>query len=156
MRCPVTGRASPDGVGAACVLFSTAANESRIRREEGYYVASVPQLPGCATLRRGLWTRSRNVFERRSNCALRWRARLNRRSNSWAFSESALQHEPQSASCRARLDDGAGKGRFRCGPHQGAVINFSSMRTAGGRSCLCIVARCLAPVCCTRFFAIVN
>ena len=47
-------QSSPDGVGAACVLFSTAANESRIRREEGYYVASVPQLPGCHTQARSL------------------------------------------------------------------------------------------------------
>lgn len=63
------------------------------RDEEGYYIASVPQLPGCHTQARSL----DEVMERARlfSFVSRSKGRRPRRLNSSGFNELSSPHEPQ-------------------------------------------------------------
>ena len=63
------------------------------RDEEGYYVASVPQLFGCHTQARSLDEVTQRIREAIELC-LKWKC-LNRVWSSLAFNASLSQHEPE-------------------------------------------------------------
>ena len=64
------------------------------RDEEGYYVASVPQLPGCHTQARSLDEVTERIREAIELC-LEVQGEPEQVLSSSAFSESPSQHEPE-------------------------------------------------------------
>jgi predicted RNase H-like HicB family nuclease len=73
------------------------------RDEEGYYVASVPQLPGCHTQARSLDEVSERIREAIELC-LEAEGVPSSAWSSSAFSASRSRHEPQSQGRRTAAD----------------------------------------------------
>jgi predicted RNase H-like HicB family nuclease len=120
------------------------------RDEDGYYVASVPQLPGCHTQARSLDELTERIREAVGLCLEAQGApeQILEFIGIQRITIAALAgvHARRALNCLPRLPSVASRRSARK-----AAITFYATRMAGVRWCLCIRAKQSGQDCCTKF-----